>query len=275
MSGWQIALRYHEIRAKALCGETVQSALEISTKAVIDRAKQVLGAVSHPMTEVVAPLTDIPVPLEQAELEVEETIENEPFSAYSGSFEARELWVSYRARKKYPLILDIDTSLSMTGEKLALTAVALAVVALQFPDDPIGVIAFENEPRILKRPSEPLELSQLIRRFIDVPAQGYTHLEAGLHEALELLKEIPNSFRARPASTLLLTDGKYTAGKDPVYLAPRFPRLVVVKMGREKAGLSLCQDLARQGNGTLREVSDFEALPMALYGVVKDLLRRS
>ena len=72
---------------------------------------------------------------------------------------------------------------------------------------------------------------------------------------------------------MLLTDGKYTAGRDPAYLAPRFPHLVVLKMGRERASLELCRELAQKGNGALREVGELEALPAVMYGVVKDLLR--
>jgi hypothetical protein len=71
----------------------------------------------------------------------------------------------------------------------------------------------------------------------------------------------------------MLTDGKYTAGRDPAYLAPRFPHLVVVKMGRERASLELCRELAKKGRGALREVGELEALPSVMYGVVKDLLR--
>ena len=57
------------------------------------------------------------------------------------------------------------------------------------------------------------------------------------------------SLGSRMPSTVLLTDGKYTAGRDPAYLASRFPHLVVLKMGRERAPLELCRELARKGQG--------------------------
>jgi Mg-chelatase subunit ChlD len=161
----------------------------------------------------------------------------------------------------------------MTGEKLALTAVALAVVLLEFPDDPIGIVAFENEARVLKRPDERISIQLLVERFLDVPAQGYTHLEDGMRAALKLARNAQSSGHGKPASTVLLTDGKYTAGRDPSYLAPKFPHLVLLKMGREKASLEFCRDLARQGRGMLREVDELESLPSVMYGVVKDLLR--
>ena len=150
---------------------------------------------------------------------------------------------------------------------------ALAVVFLQFPEDPIGIIAFENRPQVLKLPGERIGVRELMARFLDVPAQGYTHLEAGIQEALRLAGETQARGGGRPPAVLLLTDGKYTAGRDPAYLAPKFRHLNVMKMGPEKASLPLCRDLARRGGGSLREVAELESLPSAMYGVVKDLLR--
>jgi hypothetical protein len=44
-------------------------------------------------------------------------------------------------------------------------------------------------------------------------------------------------------------------------------------MGRERASLDLCRELAQKGNGMLREAAELDALPSVMYGVVKDLLR--
>jgi Mg-chelatase subunit ChlD len=171
------------------------------------------------------------------------------------------------------MVLAVDTSLSMTGEKLALTAVALSVVLLQFPEDPIGILAFENQARELKAPEERLGVFELVERFLDVPAQGYTHLESGVKLALKMSREMESRIRGRPPATLLLTDGKYTAGRDPAFLAPRFHHLSVLKMGQERSSLPLCREMARKGRGVLREVPRLEALPTVMYSVVKDLLR--
>jgi Mg-chelatase subunit ChlD len=181
--------------------------------------------------------------------------------------------MEFQTVRDQAVILSVDTSLSMTGEKLALTAVALAVVMLQFPDDPVGIVAFENEAAVLKSPDEKISIEEMISRFLDVPAQGYTHLESGMKSALTLLRSVRGGRSRRPPSCVLLTDGKYTAGKDPAYLAPRFPHLVVLKMGNERSSHPLCEELAKKGRGALREVGDLEELPEAMYGVVKDLLR--
>ncbi len=245
----------------------------ISAQAVLEKARQVLGSVTHPLDMRNSILTELPYNAEQVEIDLEETLENSVLSIQQGQTLPQDVWMSYSVPKRQSMVLAVDTSLSMTGEKLALTAVALAVVLLQFPDDPIGIIAFENEAKILKLPHERISVQQLVERFLDVPAHGYTHLEEGMKSALKMSKsELPGVFSGR-TSVVLLSDGKYTAGRDPSYLAHRFTHLVVMKMGKEKASLELCKELAVKGRGVLKEVGELDSLPHAMYSVVKDLLR--
>jgi Mg-chelatase subunit ChlD len=280
-SHWDLATRYHEFKSKPSMQGLAKQLRKLSANAILEKAKEVLGSIVHPVEQRIATLGELPVFAEQVDFDLDETLENSPLavaSAVEGGLEnypltEQDIWMSYHTHRKQPLVLSVDTSLSMTGEKLALTAVALAVVLLEFPDDPIGIVAFENEAKVLKYPDERISIPQLVERFLDVPAQGYTHLEDGMKAALQLVQRAQASGQGKPTSTVLLTDGKYTAGRDPAYLASRFSHLVVLKMGREKASLELCRDMAKMGRGTLREVGELEALPSIMYGVVKDLLR--
>ncbi len=265
LGAWDIAARYHEFKARLSRRDREKVWRKISAAAILDRAKAILGSVVHPVVTQHAPADGVPGEATLVEFEFEETIEHSP--------DLSELWYRFDVRRKQSVVIAVDTSLSMTGEKLALTAVALSVVLLEFPDDPIGIVAFENEAVVLKRPEEKIGVLQVVERFLDVPAQGYTHLEEGLRGALRLVRESGRAVRGRTLSTVVLTDGKYTAGRDPSYLAPRFPHLVVLKMGKERASWELCEELARGGRGSLREVGELEALPTVMYGVVKDLLR--
>jgi Mg-chelatase subunit ChlD len=246
----------------------------LSAAAVLARARAVLGSVVHPVETRSSPLSELPSNAEQPDIDLDETIDAAPLCvAGLAPLTAHDIWMTHNTHRRQPVVLSVDTSLSMTGEKLALTAVALAVVLLQFPEDPVGIVAFENEASVLKRPDERITVQQLVERFLDVPAQGYTHLEEGLRIALKLVRVAASQGKGVVPSTVLLTDGKYTAGRDPAYLAPKFPHLIVLKMGKERASLELCRELARKGRGALREVDELEALPMVMYGVVKDLLR--
>ena len=240
LSSWDVATRYHEFKSKRSLQKQIKQLRQLSAAAILERAQEVLGAVVHPVDYRVSPWSELPFYAEQADLDLDETIENCPVAVagvLDSSFEnypltENEIWMSYSIPRRQPLVLTVDTSLSMTGEKLALTAVALAVVLLEFPEDPIGIVAFENETRVLKRLDEKISIQQLVERFLDVPAQGYTHLEDGIKAALKLVRNAREGGQGRPASTVLLTDGKYTAGRDPAYLAPKFPHLVLLQMGR-------------------------------------------
>jgi Mg-chelatase subunit ChlD len=274
LSSWDVATRYHEFKATPSLKKITRQLRKLSARAILERAQEILGAVVHPVDQRLATMNELPGNAESPDIDLDETLEHSAL-AISGHVPITEqdVWMSYFEHRPQSIVLTIDTSLSMTGEKLALTAVALAVVLLQFPDDPIGIVAFENEAKILKRPDERISIDQLIERFLDVPAQGYTHLEDGMRSGLQVSRAASASMRGKPASTVLVTDGKYTAGRDPAYLAPRFSHLVVLKMGRERASLELCRELARKGRGVLREVGELEALPTVMYGVVKDLPR--
>ncbi len=278
-SAWDIATRYHEFKARPSTQHLTKHLRKLSAAAILERAQQVMGSVVHPVEQRISSLDEVPMEATNVEMDLDETLEASPLAvvgARGAVPTAQDLWMAYQVPRRQALVLSVDTSLSMTGEKLALTAVALAVVLLQFPEDPIGIVAFENEAIVLKRPEERISIDQLVERFLDVPAQGYTHLEEGMKAALVQLRAVRGlGSSGRPPSTVLLTDGKYTAGRDPAYLAPRFAHLVVLKMGKERASRDLCRELAQKGSGLLREVGDLEALPGVMYGVVKDLLRGS
>ncbi len=278
MSAWDIATRYHEFKNTPSLQNLAKGLRRISANAILARAREILGSVVHPEEQKTELLSDLGAHADRAEIELEMTLEDSPDIAGKGIASADKIWMTYPEHRPQSVILCVDTSLSMTGEKLALTAVAVAVVLLQFPEDPIGVVAFENEAQVLKRPDERITIQQLVERFLDVPAQGYTHLEEGMKCALGLIQSGGKGRRIRgaarkPPSTVLLSDGKYTAGRDPAYLAHRFPHLVVLKMGKERSSYELCRELAQKGKGVMREVPHLESLPEVMYGVVKDLLR--
>ena len=280
-SAWDVATRYHEFKSRASMKDFVQQLRKLSAEAILERAQKILGSVVHPVEQRMSTWNDLPANADSPDIDLDETIENSPLAVASAAglsgaeypLTGDDIWMTYQIHRKQGVVLTVDTSLSMTGEKLALTAVALAVVLLQFPDDPVGIVAFENEARVLKFPEEKISLQQLVERFLDVPAQGYTHLEEGLKGALKLVRLASVSGQNKRPSTVLVTDGKYTAGRDPGYLGSRFPHLVVLKMGKERASLELCRELAQKGAGALREVADLEELPTIMYSVVKDLLR--
>jgi Mg-chelatase subunit ChlD len=278
LSDWDVATRYHEFKARLGFGKNPLLARGIRTlsiSAIIDQARSSLGSITRPLDRVTFPFDALPAEALYPEIDIEETLETAPWTGLNDSqpLRAEDLQMNCALNRRQSIVLAIDTSLSMTGEKLALTAVALCVVLLQFPDDPIGVVAFENEARILLQPGEAASLETVLERFLDVPAKGYTHLENGMKTALRMTRGKEAKQSRRAPATLLLTDGKYTAGKDPSYLAPRFDSLFVLKMGNERSSHALCEEMARSGHGRLYPVEDLRSLPQVMTGLVRDLLR--
>ncbi len=273
--GWDIAVRYHDLK-KRLGPEERRALRTVSVQAILRNAMAFLGSASKPKTTGLAFWPEIPVNAESVELDLEETISESPLLLRGRSaVVAREAMVfRYQKERRFPLIIALDTSLSMTGEKLALTAVALAVVLLQFPDDPLGIIAFENRANVLKLPDEMAPLERVIERFLDVPAQGYTDIEEALKSALKFQSNLRKKQSRSPVTTLLLTDGKYTAGRDPAYLGKKFSHLIVLKLGEERAGADLCNDLASAGGGFVRDVVELRTLPEAMVQVIHRVLRQ-
>ncbi|OFZ81468.1 MAG: hypothetical protein A3K03_03790 [Bdellovibrionales bacterium RIFOXYD1_FULL_44_7] len=262
-SAWDTAVRYHEFKQNQPNKELIKKARSIATAGVIRRAQQLLGSVSRSTLKKSVPLSEIQS-LQDGEIDLDETLLS------------TDIWLTVEERRKHSIILSVDTSLSMTGEKLALTAVAIAVVLLQFSEDNVGVVVFDDSARILKHPSEKTVLQKVIERFLDIPGRGYTNLEEGLKLSMKLAKQVTKGQRAgRRAATVLLTDGKYTAGSDPGYLADKFSKLILMQMGKDRAGTGLCSDLARNGGGQVYRVPMLGSLPKIMYRVVKDLLIRS
>jgi Mg-chelatase subunit ChlD len=276
---WDVATRYGDFGMPLARGTRHESAVRrlraAAAAAIVRRAQAVLGSVVHPTRALSAPWTETPPDAVRVELAIEETLENSPlsFAAARTALLPEDVWVDVESRRRQPVVLCLDTSLSMQGEKLALMGVAAAVVLLQFPDDPVGVIGFDDCATVLRRPDEPIAATELVERLLDVPGRPYTNLEAGLRRALEMAGDGSRGARGRPVSTVLVTDGKYTAGADPAPLAPRFAHLTVLKVGTDRAGLPLCRELASRGRGWLREAPKLDALPFAMYGAVQEILR--
>jgi hypothetical protein len=257
----------------------------LKVKALFAEARALLGQAPRPRQNRRALQVDLPVEAEALQWNAEETLEvsleqgawmQETPAAVRLTLSPLTAVYDYRMPVFRPLVVCLDASLSMTGPKRHWAALALAVLLLQFAEEPCVLITFETEAQVLSFPwgSQPRDsaaLEQVMERFLASPAQGYTHLEKGLL----LARREQEALRARwgkshPVGMLLITDGQYTAGRDPRYLAPSFPGLQVLHLGEEGgAGLKLCQDLAHRCEGALLEVRRMEDLPFALLDVLK------
>lgn len=269
---WDIAVRYQDLkRLMSLSNAQKKKFSERAVEGVIARARQVLGSVVRPETFVSLNYDEFHQGGYRGELDLLSTL-NEGLGTPGGLTEKSALRFEGREAKKSRVLLLMDASLSMNGEKIALLAVAVAVVGLCLPATDIGLISFSSRSKILKNFGATVPLQDMVRAVLDMPAFGLTNLEAALRSASDVLE----SAHDPRINVILISDGKYTEGKDPSYLASRFRRLSALKVGRDIAGRALLQDLVRgggDGGGSLFEARRYVDLPQVLYKTLRHLLR--
>ena len=262
ITGWEVAQGFSdtslELRDPALRGY----ALRLATRAILRRAHDLVGPIQPSRTIVREPLAE---PY-RGELDEEETLEN----ILGKDIPDPADWiVARREERRTQVALMMDTSLSMSGRNLALAAVAAAVLALRLKSEDLSVIAFESSAKALKHLGSRDPPSRMVEELLGQPARGYTNIE----EALETgRRELARGRQARKVG-LLITDGVYTAGRDPSAQAARLPRLFVLLTEDYVMDEELCRRMARLGRGSVVRVRGYDDLPSRMLEVTTRLLR--
>ena len=219
LDGWQLA---GDLSAGALsyAGERAYlCAQHLAASAVLQRAVRLVGPLKAATRSVREPM------LEPwgGELDVEATVENLLGKPHP---EPGDLIVQRRVDRRHQVVLMVDTSLSMAGEKMALAAVAAAVLALKLRPGDLAVVLFADGARTVLRFGEEIEPAELVRRMLAVPCGGGTDIAAALRLGHAELQRGRDPGRCG----LLVSDGVYTCGADPLPAAARFGELHVLLM---------------------------------------------
>lgn len=255
-TGWEAAVAWRKLRVELPPGLVRQKVEERAIDAILAHARKLLRHAARPRR---VEATAWP---EEGELDLEETIERpRPWTA-------EDLRLVRSVPREVDAVAVLDMSLSMTGEKIALVAVATAILRLKL--ESLAVVAFDTTPHVLVRVGEVVSPRELVRRVLTVPAQGHTNIEAGLSAANEQLRR--SGRRERVA--LVLTDGLANVGGDPVGAAGRLPRLHVVHLGdHHPQGARTCRGMAQTGRGRLYRARTYGDLPGVVRGAVRELFR--
>ncbi len=230
--------------------------------AVVRRAREILQRQSRPTEVVLADWT----PGSPGELDVDETLDRASGRPNPGP---EDLVVADRREKRADLALALDVSLSMAGENLALVAVAAAVLALRADPRDLSVVAFETHAQLLTARGDATTAEEVVRRILEIPAGGFTNIEAGLDEAAKALRASRSPRRA----VILVSDGKSTEGGDPREAARRAPRLHVVHIGKDPHGRRLSRRLATVGEGAFESAPGYRQLPAAMDRLSRRIFR--
>lgn len=177
--------------------------------------------------------------------------------------EDEDIIVRDRIRTKRSVVLAVDVSGSMKGERIATAAATVGALAGELEHDDLAVIAFWSDAAILLNLGELVQPMQLLDAIMRIPAQGLTNVAFPLELAAKQLTRAP----VRDARVILLSDCVHNAGPDPRPLAARLPRLDVLLDASGERDVELGRDLARIGRGTLHVVHDYRGVAPAVSSI--------
>ncbi len=177
--------------------------------------------------------------------------------------EDEDIIVRDRIRTKRSVVLAVDVSGSMKGERIATAAATVGALAGELEHDDLAVIAFWSDAAILLNLGELVQPMQLLDSIMRIPAQGLTNVAFPLELAAKQLTRAP----VRDARVILLSDCVHNAGPDPRPLAARLPRLDVLLDASGERDVELGRELARIGRGTLHVVHDYRGVAPAVSSI--------
>lgn len=255
---WDLASRYRDIqRFGYLEPKQKKEMSERAIQGVIERAHESLGPIQKPYRYLNATQDEVEMSggvYHSPELDIEETLMN-----------PQEPVFQVKAERDHGLVLVLDTSLSMKGEKLALLGATVAAVALSIPSPALAILGFDSEIHEIKKFNEEVSLHDCVERVLSIPPGGFTNISKGLTIAREWIQ----SARFQQARVILISDGRYTEGIDPVDIAKLLPFVYPVKIGKEPYGREVMRSIADTGLGSFMEVREMKDLPMQLLQAIR------
>lgn len=177
-----------------------------------------------------------------------------------------DIMVRERVRTRRSVVLAVDVSGSMRGERVRTAAATVGALVSELSRDDLAVIAFWSDAMVLAHLGAAIGPGRLLDTLLRVPARGLTNVSFPLEVAAKELARVP----ARDARVLLLSDCVHNAGPDPRLVAGRLPRLDVLLDTSGESDPELARDLARLGRGRLAQVGDFRHVAPALSRLFAD-----
>ena len=137
--------------------------------------------------------------------------------------EDEDIVVREQVRTRRSVVLLVDVSGSMRGERVRTAAATVGALAGELVRDDLAVVAFWSDAVVLAHLGQRVLPSRLLDAMLRIPARGLTNIAVPLQVARRELARVP----ARDARVVLLSDCVHNAGPDPRPLAAGLPRLEV------------------------------------------------
>ncbi|MCW2934773.1 MAG: hypothetical protein JWM19_5735 [Actinomycetia bacterium] len=174
--------------------------------------------------------------------------------------EETDILMRERVRTRRSVVLLVDVSGSMRGERVRTAAATVGALASELSGDDLCVVAFWSDAAVLAHLGQHVTPQRIVESMVRIPARGLTNIAFPLQVAQRELARVP----ARDARVLLLSDCVHNAGPDPRPLAARLPRLEVLLDTTGEQDPELARDLARLGHGRLRHIRTYRDVAPAL-----------
>ncbi|WP_245160916.1 vWA domain-containing protein [Blastococcus sp. CT_GayMR16] len=169
-------------------------------------------------------------------------------------------------RMRRSVVLVVDVSGSMRGERIRTAAAAVGALAGELARDRVAVVAFWSDAAVLLRLGEPVDPTALLDLLLRVPTGGLTNVAFALEVARRQLAGVS----PRDARVLLLSDCVHNAGPDPRTVAAGLPRLDVLVDVSGEVDTDLGRDLAAMGRGRVRLIRTHRDVPPAMSDLFAD-----
>jgi Mg-chelatase subunit ChlD len=180
--------------------------------------------------------------------------------------EPGDVVVRERVREPRAVVLAVDVSGSMRGERALTAAATVGALAAELDREALGVLAFWSDAAVLLSPGDPVRPDAVVDALVALPSRGLTNVAFPLDVAASELARVP----ARDARVVLLSDCVHNAGPDPRPLAARLPRLDVLLDASGERDVELGRELARLGRGTFSLLRTYHDVAPALGNVFRD-----
>jgi Mg-chelatase subunit ChlD len=177
--------------------------------------------------------------------------------------EEDDIVVRERLRTRRSIVLLVDVSGSMRGERVRTAAATVGALAAELARDDLAVVAFWSDAAVLNHLGHHVPAQRLLTEMLAMPARGLTNIAFPLQVAARELARVP----ASDARVLLLSDCVHNAGPDPRPLAARLPRLDVLLDTSGEQDPDLARELARLGRGRLRTIRTYHDVAPALSAI--------
>lgn len=177
-----------------------------------------------------------------------------------------DIIVRERVRTRRSVVLLVDVSGSMRGERIRTAAATVGALAGELHREALAVIAFWSDAALLLSLGDPVVPDRVLDALLRLPARGLTNVGFPLELAARQLARVP----ARDARVLLLSDCVHNAGPDPRPIASRLPRLDVLLDVSGEHDLPLGRELAARGRGRCRVIRAHRDVAPALRAVFSD-----